>query len=72
MGYADADPSERVSIPLGMIKGNMEILLNNRISVNQISLQWSGPEGVILVFHFGPGQKEEAIELGMRFIHDGD
>lgn len=56
----------RVSVPLMMIGGNLGVLLENTIAVDGVSLKRYGNAGVILVFHFGPGQKEEAFALGFE------
>lgn len=43
----------RVAVPLVMLEGNMDVLLNNKVPVEGISLKWSNdyPEAVILVVH---------------------
>jgi hypothetical protein len=69
---------ERVAVPLVMLPGNMEVLLEQPILVSKISLsrfQAGGelPEGlapdeeaVVLMLHFGAGERELAIEAGMK------
>lgn len=57
----------RISIPLMMISGNMDILLDNKVECEAVSLTRYGQGGVVLQFHFGPGQRQVAIEKGMKF-----
>ena len=60
------DEPERIEIPLVMLRGNMEILLNNKLPVKAISLDWSEEyaNAVILVVH--GADQEVAKELGFQ------
>jgi hypothetical protein len=55
---------DRVSVPLMMLRGNLECLLENTLPVNGISLKWYGPAGVILVVH--GVDREVAEEIGFQ------
>lgn len=57
----------RVSVPLVMLDGNMQVLLDNVVPCAGISLKWSPDHvnAVILVIH-GPDY-EAAGELGFKF-----
>lgn len=55
---------DRISVPLMMLKGNMEILLSNQIPCEGVSLRYHGGAGVVLVFH--GADRERAAELGFR------
>jgi hypothetical protein len=56
----------RVSIPLQMLEGNLDVLLNNEIPVNFISLKRYEDAGVVLVVSMDAEQKEAARALGFR------
>jgi hypothetical protein len=62
-------PENRDPIPLMMLPGNIQVMLKNRIAVQGVSFMHSEevPDGVVLMFHFGEGQGEEAEKLGMKF-----
>ena len=66
----EPDP-ERIEIPLVMLPGNMQVLLNNQLSVQAISLKWSEeyPNAVVLLVH-GVDQ-EQAAELGFQTKREG-
>lgn len=61
---------ERVRVPLAMLKGNMELLLEETVPVNGISLRWANEgdpdQEIILVLHFGPGERENAHAMGFK------
>ncbi len=63
---AGTNEPKRIEIPLVMLRGNMEILLNHKLPVNAISLAWSEEyvNAVILVVH--GVDKEAAKELGFQ------
>jgi len=67
------DNPERISIPLVMLPGNLECLLENDINVESISLEHHENNGVILTVRMNPVQKAEAKRLGFRTkrISDG-
>ena len=56
----------RVAVPLVMLDGNMDVLLNHEIPLRAICLKWSDefPEAVVLIVH-GIDQ-EKAAELGFQ------
>jgi hypothetical protein len=56
----------RITVPLVMLDGNIDVLLNNTLPVEGISLRRYGPAGVVLTVHMSPEQKEHAKELGFR------
>lgn len=58
----------RVSIPLMMLEGNLEALLENTIPVNGISLKRHGANGVVLVVQMSDEQKVEARALGFSTV----
>lgn len=66
--------TERYSVPLFQLPGNMEVLLNNVIPCSGISFKpyhlsdLDDGDGVIMVFHFehGTDQQEQAFALGLR------
>ena len=60
----------RMHVPLVMIPENIKFLLENKVEVNAVSLKRHDEtdNGVVLVFHFGPGQREAALEAGMKFL----
>lgn len=62
-----ADENARVTVPLVMLPGNMGILLENRLTVQGISLKWSEeyPNAVVIVLH--GADQEQAKELGFQF-----
>ena len=64
-GTMRIDP-ERVSIPLVMIEGNLEVLLEHDIPVTTISLRRIGPAGVVLTIHSTEEQKEVQRALGFQ------
>jgi len=72
-----AKEPDRVAVPLVMLPGNMEVLLNNRIDVSGVSLVphdgtvVSG-EAVVLMFHFRDEERELAIQAGMKFGKVGE
>jgi hypothetical protein len=68
------DNPERVSIPLEMIVGNLEVLLNNMLPVEEIGLSHHGVAGVVLTVRMNPEQKEIAKRLGFetRSIREDD
>jgi hypothetical protein len=59
---------DRAIVPLVMLPGNMEILLENRIAVQGISLKWSDdyPNAVILVIHGVDKEQSEALGFQTR------
>jgi hypothetical protein len=61
---------DRVEIPLVMLRGNMDCLLNNIVPVNGISLRWSKDHvnAVILVVH--GIDHEVAVKLGFKTKHE--
>jgi hypothetical protein len=64
--YSDESPDGRVSVPLRMLKGNIEVLLENRILCQAVSFM-RDPEhrnAVILVFH--GTDKEHAAQVGFK------
>ena len=69
---AGINEPERIEIPLVMLRGNMEILLNNKLPVKAISLERSEEyaSAVILVVH-GVDQ-EVAKELGFQTKKQGN
>jgi hypothetical protein len=70
---------ERVAVPLVMLPGNMEVLLEQPILVSKVSLHRyeaggelpiglaPDEEAVVLMFHFGAGERELALQAGMKF-----
>lgn len=62
------DLPERVEIPLSLLKGNMDILLQNKVPCNSIHLirDPNTANGVLLMIGFASGQKEVAHELGFK------
>lgn len=61
-----ASPDDRVSIPLYMLRGNMETLLENEIEVQTIQLKWYGPKGVVLTVVTSDEQEERNQAKGFR------
>lgn len=60
---------ERVEIPLRMLKGNLDVLLENRIEVGTISAAWDEDSGagVVLMIEWANDEQEEAARaLGFR------
>jgi hypothetical protein len=62
--------SDRFSVPLYMIEGNMGILLENVVKCEGVSFRRYTPpdsdmEGVVLVFH--NADKEQAEKLGFQY-----
>jgi len=62
----EPDEPERVTVPLVMLPGNMQVLLNNQLHVAAISLKWSEefPNAVVLLVH--GVDREQAAELGFQ------
>lgn len=74
---------DRIAIPLVMLPGNMEILMERSIEVKSVSfMPYVAPldaedelpdgldpsqDAVVMMFHFGPGQRDLAFEAGMKF-----
>jgi hypothetical protein len=56
---------DRESVPLLMIVGNIQVLLENMLPCNGISLR-RYDRGVVLVIHSDEDQKELHKELGFR------
>lgn len=62
----DDSDDTRVNIPLMLLKGNMDALLENEIECNSITLKWYGGNAVVLTLNMSPEQKEAALKLGFR------
>jgi hypothetical protein len=62
---------DRVSVPLLMLDGNLDALLENEIPVQSIALARHGGNGVILRIKQTEEQKEEAKKLGFRTVPFG-
>jgi len=64
--------TERHTVPLVMLAGNMQVLLNNTLPVQGISLKWSEefPEAVVLLVH--GVDREAADELGFQTRREGE
>lgn len=62
-----ADEDGRIQIPLRMLEGNIDVMLNNRIPCAAVSfmLDPTVKHGVILVFH--GLNHEDADELGFKY-----
>jgi hypothetical protein len=62
--------TERHTVPLVMIEGNMGVLLNNTLPVQGISLKWSDefPGAVVLLVH--GVDREAADALGFQTRHE--
>jgi len=58
--------NDRVSIPLMMLRGNLECLLDNEIEVTSISLRRHDVDGVVLIINATPGQSIENEKKGFR------
>lgn len=63
---------ERVSIPLVMLKGNMESLLEHSIPVQSISLKHYGNAGVVLLVSQTPEQKADSVRTGFKTVNIKD
>lgn len=60
-------PDGRVSIPLVMLEGNLDVLLNNTIPCTGISLvRHASGRGVVITINRTAEQREICEELGFR------
>lgn len=57
---------DRVSIPLCMLRGNMELLLEKTVPCEGVSLSWYEEAGVVLQFHGSPEHHAAWAEMGFR------
>lgn len=62
-----ADP-KRVAVPLVMIEGNLDILLNNRMPCEAVSLHPAEDSENGVVLHFHGIDREEADRLGFKTV----
>lgn len=60
------EDDHRVSIPLMMLDGNLDCLLNNHIEVETISIGRYGEAGVVLMVTMNEKQKEKAAAVGFK------
>lgn len=62
---AEDDENIRVSVPLHMLQGNMDVLLAGELPVEGIQLKHHD-RGVILIVSGSPEQKEVWKQMGFR------
>lgn len=69
MASENENDDVRVSIPLHMLQGNMQCLLEHTIPCHAISLAHYGDAGVVLTISQTVEEREAAKELGFRTRH---